>query len=178
MNKNKGFTLIEVLVVTGMMGLLMTGVVGVLLNSVKISNKSSVFSRVDSEGEWILSSMRRQIIHADPTDNSTDGIKNCTSTCKNKLEIISRLDGGKTIYDCRMRTGGTYYIASVSAVTGNAYNLSSAAVTVDCSSFCITCTGVTSQSPNVSIGFTLNSGSGFADNTGSKSFTDSFSVRY
>lgn len=171
---NWGFTFIEVVVVAGVVGVLSLAVVGVLFGSIKVSNKAIYLSRIDLEADWVLSSLRRQIIHADPKDDSTYGILNCNNICNPQLDVVSRLDGGKTTINCQ-NTGILGFVASTSAATTTTYPLNSKNVSVDCTSFCIVCSNTDGQSPSVNIGFTMSTSGGQAV---AKNYSATFTLRY
>jgi len=168
-NFNKGFTLIETIIVMAGSAVLLLAVIAVAITSIQGSNKSDAQALIDQEGAWIIGQIKEQILSADPE------FVICAGNFRS-LQIASLRDGGQTTYTCN---GTAPYIASASAtLSGNTtYNLVGTNMEVtDCSQF-VTCTNT--DYPLVNIKFTLQTGinGGFFDTRVSKNFNEQFVVR-
>jgi len=71
---NKGFTLIELVVVAGLVGILSIGIVNLFTSSVRGSQRARLQAEVKSQGDYALASMERQIRNAiaTPVQLNTD----------------------------------------------------------------------------------------------------------
>jgi prepilin-type N-terminal cleavage/methylation domain-containing protein len=145
MGINKGFTLIEMLVVVVLIGLLFTTGSLVFMASLKASSKSQVMTVIKQEGNYALGMMERMIRNARK-------VNVCQSASNNNLITITNPDQGTTTFHF-VNDGTVWRIASQSAGLGDAY-LTNAKVTVDTTkSYYFNCTA--GPPDQVEIVFTL-----------------------
>jgi prepilin-type N-terminal cleavage/methylation domain-containing protein len=60
----RGFTLIEIMIASGLVGLLLVGVVGIFLSTVKGGNQARLQAEVKTRGDYAMSTMERTIRNA------------------------------------------------------------------------------------------------------------------
>jgi len=60
--RKTGFTLIEIIVVTGAVGLIMVALIGIVLSTFKSQNRTKAKNLVSQSGAWILSELKRDIL--------------------------------------------------------------------------------------------------------------------
>ncbi|MFA5828215.1 MAG: type II secretion system protein [Candidatus Shapirobacteria bacterium] len=143
--KRMGFSLIEIVVVVSVMGFILTSITTVLVNSFKAKNRINWADKVEQNGAWVLSEIRKNVINApgetielDPADKSWVSLSSIGTT----IQCVESADS---------------QIASVSA---NTVRLSGEEVEVSgCGNFI---SGTTSPSTgkvvDLSVGFYLSSG--------------------
>ncbi len=136
----KGFTLIEVVVVTGLLGIILLTVMGVFLNSMKATNKIKTEQRLDEVGKLVVERINRGIRPM----ASVDGyLTVCTGAPLSTLTLVDTEGETSTLtcIDSRITLGGE--------------NISSSQVTVDCATnFSISCDSA-DDSPVIQVNFTL-----------------------
>jgi len=144
----KGFTLIETLVVVIIMGVVITTVVGVMLNSLKAKSRLSLANNLESNGANLTLALRRIIL------NSLSSKITCPQTgVGTSLVVINRSDGQSTNLACLEASG---------QVASNSSNLLASGVGVSgCSSF-ISCDTmpVTGEVKTINFNFSLVTSSG------------------
>jgi len=72
-----GFTLIEILVTVGILGLMMTALVGIFLNSMRANARMELRQRVDESGNWAIEQINRKVrasVSVEDFVNTCDGI--------------------------------------------------------------------------------------------------------
>lgn len=138
----KGFTLIEVMVVLGITGVIMTSVMAILSGSFKVNNRTKWLGKVEQNGSFALGEIRRNILNAN---------KILPCGIGNSISFTNMDDGNLTTIICENEK-----ISSVSAET---IDLTNDQVTVsDCNTF-VTCdTLPSSDISNVNFSFTLGAG--------------------
>jgi len=60
----KGFTLIEILVVVAVLGIIMTTVVTIMLNSFKAKNRTDITNRLEAGGSYLIMDLRRNVLNS------------------------------------------------------------------------------------------------------------------
>lgn len=140
MRKRKGFTLIEIMVVVGIFGMLMSVVIGVLLNSFKAKNRVELANLVEENGRFIQAEIRRNLLAAKGTTVL------CPVGVGRSIGFENNLDGASTVISC---VSGEIASDSANPVTLSADNM-----TATCTSF-VRCSG---DSPTVDIEFDLSTG--------------------
>jgi len=119
--KNKcGFTLIEIVVFTGIMAILMIGMVGVMLNSIRARNRSRLGDVVEFNGTWALEQIKWNLL------NSTYG----TVICDPANGKIS-MENGKNYLTTEISCTGAG-IASASSELGTTVQIIGEEVAVNC----------------------------------------------
>lgn len=84
MRKQRGFSLIELVVVTGLVGLLSVGLVNMFLSSVRGSQRARLQAEIKSQGDYALASMERVLRNVTATPSP------CGPT---QLEAVVRKSG-------------------------------------------------------------------------------------
>jgi len=150
---HKGFTLVELLVVVGIMALFSLTLVSVFLATIRGGNKSQLLQSLHQEGDYALKTMSRMIRGAEVVDCSADF-------------TITNDDGGTTVFS-QVTDDDTEKIASNSSkfLTGTVSNVSDLS---------FTCYESFLGNQVVTIGFTLTAG-GAASQVQEK-FTQDFST--
>lgn len=149
----RGFTLIETLVVVSVLGIIMTTVVSIMLNTFKAKGRNDVTNRLEKSGNYLQMSLRRNIL------NSIGSKIICpTSGVGSSMVLVNKVDGQPSIIECLEVESK---IASVSAGSGS-INLSGTDVGVlGCNTF-ISCSTLpsTGEVGTVNLSFYLYSSSG------------------
>lgn len=127
--RRAGFTLIEIVVVVGVLGVIMSVIVGIMTNTFKSKNKIFYRQKVEENGEWIISEMRKLVLNAGMIEK-VEG--------QNKIRVLGGDDGDKEI-SC---DNNNILIDSQVLNVG---------VTANCSEFTV-------DNKTVNIGFTLSAG--------------------
>ena len=127
--RRAGFTLIEIVVVVGVLGVIMTVIVGIMTNTFNSKNKIFYRQKVEENGEWIISEMRKLVLNAGMIEK-VEG--------QNKIRVLGGDDGDKEI-SC---DNNNILIDSQVLNVG---------VTANCSEFTV-------DNKTVNIGFTLSAG--------------------
>lgn len=120
-NKNKGFTLVEIMVVVTVLALIMVSIIGVVISIFKVQNQTKSSSKVVSGGNMILSELKKNILNS-------NRLSIICSEDKKSVTFANNFDGKITTISC---SGGK--IASISAQT--VYLNSGDTSIVDCSQF-------------------------------------------
>lgn len=149
----KGFTLIEILVVVGILGVIMTTVVSVMLNTFKAKNRADVGNRLEQSGSYLQIALRRNVL------NSSSAAVECPDNggVGSSMTVINKVDGESTRIECSEVEAS---IASISA--SGTYKLSGMDVGVSgCNTF-ISCQTLpeTGNVESISFNFYLYSLSG------------------
>jgi prepilin-type N-terminal cleavage/methylation domain-containing protein len=147
----KAFTLIEIIVVVGVLGVIMSVIVGIMTNTFKSKNKIFYRQKVEENGEWIISEIRKTVLNASLVELGADN---------NKLLNVYGGDEGDKEIKCE---GDDILIDSQVLNTG---------VGVSCSDFVI-------ENKTVSIGFSLSAGNEAlgVDNYAVRSFETKITLR-
>ena len=91
----KGFTLIEILVVVAVLGIIMTTVVTILLNSFKAKNRTDITNRLEAGGSYLMMDLRRNIL------NSIGSEIVCpVGGVGDSMVVVNRFDGQPTNLVC------------------------------------------------------------------------------
>ncbi|MBU1084881.1 type II secretion system GspH family protein, partial [Patescibacteria group bacterium] len=89
---NRGYTLIEILTVSGIMALLSLTLIGIFLATIRGGTKAQLVSKVHQEGDFALKSMTKMIREAESIDNC---IGNFTLTSKDSQQTWFTVYGDK-----------------------------------------------------------------------------------
>jgi len=147
MRKINGFSLIEIIVVVAVMGFILTSITTVLVNSFKAKNRINWADKVEQNGAWILSEIRKNVVNIPGDAISYD--------LGDRSSIVVNNDGSTSIIECI--EGDDSHIASTSAYSAR---LSDNEVKVTgCSNFIESTTSPsTNKVVNLKIGFSLSAG--------------------
>lgn len=135
--KQKGFTVIEMMVVGAMGAVLLTIVLYVLTSSAKMASKARLNRIIDDQGAWLIFELRKNLMTA-----RVDSIT-CTGT--NTVTFNNRFNDGQTSIVCQDNK-----VASNSA---HPADLTSSEVRVDCGNNFVSC-----DPPSVTFNFKLTAG--------------------
>lgn len=102
----KGFTLIELMVVVVILAIVAILVVNLFFSTLKGATKTTVLNEVKQNGDYAISTMERLVRNAQTITSSCDG---SSSTA---VKILSQ-DNQETTFDC---SGGMQQIASTSSL--------------------------------------------------------------
>jgi len=142
----KGFTLIELVVVTGLLGLVVVTVTGVFLNSMKATAKMELDQRLDESGNLVVERLSRSIMSMGLVEDY-DSV--ClTGIALNSITLVNR-DGDSSVLTCvdeRISLGSE--------------SISPADLRVDCTDgFSIYC-DANDRVPAIEVNFTVSSKTG------------------
>ncbi len=175
---NSGFTLIEILVVVGVVMIIMLSLSGIMSGVFSSQDKNKASNKIDQNGNWILSELKKNILNAD--SKSENGLKfNCSVGVGSSIEITSVKDGEKTLITC-LGSGDDFKIASISAAIGTTVYLfeKNKDLQLDnCNSF-ISCSTLPSlELSNVSFNFNLKAGNNILSGGTSRAFSMDVTLR-
>jgi len=123
MNRSKGFTLVEILVVVGILGIIVVVASTIFFTTIRSSSKTKVLTTVKQNGDYALTVMERLIRDSQEVSSS------CTSGMASIK--VKRFDGSEITFSCDLAQG---LIASSSG-----QRLTSSDVKVDTCSFDCNC---------------------------------------
>jgi prepilin-type N-terminal cleavage/methylation domain-containing protein len=148
-----GFTLIEIVVVLGVLGLIMVSVFSVLNGAFKTNNRVKWSTRVEQTGTFILDELKRNILNADVVIPCGVG----TSVSFNNIN-----DGNTTTIICTNGTSTTLGGISSSSANLN-LSLSGNGVSVfGCDNF-VTCDTIPFTGKVADVNFNFNLGAGTSE---------------
>ena len=109
---SKGFTLIEILVVIGLLGIIVAVGSNMFFTTLKSSTKSKILTVVKQNGDYALTIMERLIRDSEKVIVNSDGV--LCEAGMNKLKV-KRLDGSEIEFTCEGEGTAGSLIASNSA---------------------------------------------------------------
>ncbi len=129
-NKSRGFTLVEILVVVGILGIIAVVASNVFFTTLRSSGKTKVLTKVKQNGDYALSVMERLIKDSQEVITNTDN-----KICEQGMNYLKfkRTDGGMVEFACLEEGTANGRIASNSA------RLTSSEVKVDTCVFDCSC---------------------------------------
>lgn len=151
-NGRQGFTLIETLVVVSVLGIIMTTVISIMLNSFKAKGRTDITNRLEQSASYLTMELRRKVLNAEKKSIVCPG-----SGVGSSMAVINKFDGQPTVIECDQANSR---VASVSA--SGTFNLSGLDVGVSgCANF-ISCDTlpVTGEVGTVKFNFGLYSSTG------------------
>jgi len=143
----KGFSIIEVIVMIGILGLIGVIATGVFFTTLRSSTRSRVSENLKQKGDFTLNVIEKMVRGASFLPDLT---ADCDGDDKSSLSVVSH-DGFTTTFDCSADR-----IASVSAEQGTVVLLEDVS-RIDCDHF-ISCLVGSGGVPEVVIDFTLYQG--------------------
>ena len=176
MRSKSAFTLIETVIVVAVIGMVMSAVTGILINSFRAKNKIETSDKTEQIGGQLLNELKGNILSAIGTGMT------CTSdvyASAESLSYVSANDGGVTTLTCVEGAG----IASASA--SGTFDLTGSEIKVGgCHDFarCVLYPGSTDRAGSVNFSFTLSTGvtgtnGGGADSAAGRQFQSTVVVR-
>lgn len=154
---NSGFTLIEVLVVVGVVMVIMLSISGVMTGVFSSQDKNKADDKIDQSGTWVLSELKKIILNA----NSGEDSFVCSAEGVSSIEIVSIKDAERTKISCQGNAIDGFKIASHSAtrdVTVYLFEKNKDLELFDCNTF-VSCSTLPSlQLSNVNFNFKLKAG--------------------
>ncbi|MBU2591908.1 MAG: hypothetical protein ABH867_03200 [Patescibacteria group bacterium] len=143
----KGFSILEVVVMIGILGLIGVIATGVFFTTLRSSTRSRVSENLKQKGDFALNVIEKMVRGA---SFLPDLSANCDGSDKSSISVVSR-DGFTTTFDC-----SSDRIASVSAQQETVVLLGDI-TRIDCDRF-VSCVIGSGGSPEVIIDFTLYQG--------------------
>ncbi|MDP4009398.1 MAG: type II secretion system protein [Candidatus Shapirobacteria bacterium] len=170
-----GFTLIEILVVFGLLSVILATVADILISTFKANSRVQLTTRLVSEGNFVMGEIRKNVLRTDGRNISYPiGIGDSSS-----FYFVSMDDNKKTTITCSEVVDNNK-IASESA-SGDIFDLTSGQVRVSgCTTFVSFDTlPYSSDVSNININFTLSAGNNEAgdENFASKEFKSKVVIR-
>ena len=154
--KQKGFTLIEILVVVAVVGFIVLSISRLMSGVFSSQNKNKAIDKVDQSGSWVLNELKKNILNA----NSDGGNFICPPNgVGTSISIISNKDLQQTILSCS-NIAGVFKISSYSATRNETivlFEKNNDLELVSCSDF-IRCEVPYSKLSSVKFTFTLKAG--------------------
>ena len=178
-NLEKGYTLVELIVVTGIIVVIAGLIAGILYSSLRGGNKSKVTNDVSQNGNYALSVISGTILDARAvTKIGGLAISDCTQTPKGTSIELQQQDGSLISFLCDNQTNS---IASTSGQT-TTYLIDNNSVKVNSQTCSFTCKQTNNDpyaSPIIDIIFTVSqqkTASAF-ENAGTATFNTSVTMR-
>lgn len=140
---NKGFTLVELVIVVGLTAILTIAITAIIMSSLLTSNRIRTLVDVRQSGSYAISQIEKMIRGAQSMPSSA-----CTTA---NAITINNFDGDDTTFSL-VNVGGVDKIASVSATKPSTYYLTPDGMEVE--NFSITCTPLVKPT-SVKVSFTI-----------------------
>ncbi|MBU4016229.1 prepilin-type N-terminal cleavage/methylation domain-containing protein [Patescibacteria group bacterium] len=147
---DNGFTLVEVLVVSGIFIIISTVIVAILIVITRGSKKSDSIVIVRQSGEQAMAQMVRIMRFAKSFTNSLDEPFPCNGTVQNNIKIIAAVDLSQYVFTC---PSSPPTIPNFIGLNGTKLTNSNTVAVQACSFTCIQQAG---GSPTIGISFTLS----------------------
>jgi prepilin-type N-terminal cleavage/methylation domain-containing protein len=154
--RQAGFTLIELVVVVGVLGIILVTMSTVLINSTRAKNRTAIIQNLDINGNRILDKIKYNLINADPTTIV------CPVGPGSSVAFIDKMGVGDiTTLSCSDVDGK---VASASSARPDRQELNSDSVSVSgCGNF-VNCNIVGGDVQAVNIKFNLKAGDASSPN--------------
>jgi len=173
--KNKGFTLVEIIVTVSTIGIILVVVVGTVLQTMKAQNRNRGMSELSDQGDWILSELRKNVFNGGSLSCGSDNLS---------VGITNLFNGVSTVLSCNILNNS---IASTSGKTVRKLNSTGIKV-INCDNFvkCLTYEKgsvvneegvITGDNRVLSVSFNFGIGTSVAGIGVSKSFTTTVTLR-
>lgn len=95
----RGFTLIEIVVVVGILAIIMASITSILLSSFKAKSKTEYRDLVEEEGSWVINELRKNTLNASASsiDCGDTGVSfnNVKNSWDDKTVLYCDTDAGK-----------------------------------------------------------------------------------
>lgn len=179
----KGFTLIEILIVTSLIMVIIGSISGIMSGVFSSQSKNKATDKINQNGSWILNELKKNILNANSSgDNGADSSFNCPMAGGTSMVMTNVKDGEKTTISCLGNEEDGYKIASISGkkdvgTTVYLFQGSNDLYLSDCSSF-VSCTTLPSwQLSTVRFNFDLRAGVFGLSSGTTKSFSIDVTLR-
>ncbi len=150
--KQKGFTLIEILVVVAVVGFIVLSISRLMSGVFSSQNKNKAIDKIDQSGSWVLNELKKNILNA----NSDGGNFICPSSgIGTSISIISNKDLQETILSCSGNKISSYSATRKETIV--LFEKNNDLELVNCSGF-IRCEVPYSKLSSVRFTFTLKAG--------------------
>ena len=106
----KGFTLVELLVIVGVMMIIMVSIGGIVSGVFSSQRKNKVLEKISISGGWVLNELKKNILNSDGTNFVCPAFGSYGSS----ITMTNVKDGEKTTITCFNDANGDYKIASIS----------------------------------------------------------------
>lgn len=153
MKKNKGFTLIEILVTVGVLGIIAAFGTQMFLSILRNSKKTQVLTEIKQNGDYAINVMERMIRNAEKIIEPDDTCSSCNGHCSSCTDIkIKNPDRSSTVFRCSSSPNNI----TLSTNGGPPDDLINSKADVDFCNFNVTKGGVGVNPDTVVISFTLS----------------------
>jgi len=147
----KGFTLIEIVVIVGVLSLIMISLTSILSGVFNSQSKNKSNDNIDQQGNWVIEEIKKNLL------NSSGVGFTCPVGIGQSINFQNIKDGNRTILGC-LTSGGNYSIASSSANSANLFTNNGSLQLTNCNEF-ISCEILPSgEVSGVTVKFNLNTG--------------------
>jgi hypothetical protein len=176
----KGFTLIEILIVVGVVMLIMVSISGIMSGIFNSQNKNKAIDKIDQNGSWILDELKKNILNANSGGENGGENFSCPLSIGTSILIRSVKDGNRTVISCVGNQTDGFKIASASIernVTVDLFQDNQDLRLIDCNNF-VTCSTLPSlQLSNVKFNFKLQAGVAGLSSGTTKTFSIDVTLR-
>lgn len=147
----KGFTLIEIVVIVGVLSLIMISLTSILSGVFNSQSKNKSNDNINQQGNWVIEEIKKNLMNASGTGFT------CPIGIGKSVSFLNVKNGSRTVLGC-LGSSGNYRIASVSANSATLFTKNNSLQITDCNEF-ISCDTLSSlEVSNVTIKFNLNTG--------------------
>lgn len=113
-NKKFGFTLIEILVVVGVIMVIMLSISGVMSGVFTSQNKGKSMDKISQNGDWLTNELKKNVLNANSDSENGEKFTCPMNGSSNSIDLTSVKDGQKTTISCLGDAIDGYKIASIS----------------------------------------------------------------
>ncbi len=157
----RGFTLIEILVVTSLIMVIIGSISGIMSGVFSSQSKNKAIDKINQNGSWILNELKKNILNAESKGVNGGDYFSCPMGGGASMVMTNVKDGEKTTISCLYDSStDSYKIASISAVgtTIFLFQKNNDLYLENCNSF-VNCSTLPSlQLSKVSFNFNLGAG--------------------
>ena len=159
----KGFTLIEIVVIVGVLSLIMISLTSILSGVFNSQSKNKSNDNINQQGNWVIEEIKKNLL------NSSGVGFTCPIGIGQSISFQNVKDGKRTVLGC-LKSGGNYSIASSSANSANLFTNNGSLQLTNCDEF-ISCETLPSlEVSGVTVKFNLNTGDALSTTYVTKDF--------
>ena len=175
----KGFTLIEILVVTSLIMVIIGSISGIMSGVFSSQSKNKATDKINQNGSWILNELKKNILNADSGTEIGTGFDCPMDDYGTSITTTNIKNGEKTIISCLNNGVDGYKIASISAVGTTVYlfQKNKDLILDNCDNFVICSTLPSLQLSEVKFNFNLRAGGDGLSTGITKSFSLDVTLR-
>lgn len=147
--RQAGFTLIEIIIIVGVLALIMVSLTSILSGVFNSQNKNKSNDLINQQGNWVIDEIKKNLV------NSSSVGFTCPEGIGQSVSFLNIKNGDRTILSCS-GSSGNYNIASSSANGANLFIKNNNLQITDCSNFVSCETLPSSEVSIVKVKFNLN----------------------